>query len=153
MKYNFVRCGLKFHWSNALEMCLPWWNLLFKLSQDLCGCLPRKLCLAASRIKTRHIWFDPLGGKVLDTFGFQSQIMLLIVFKMRLDSSPSMQAETEFSVGYHFLLLTLENFVSQICHKCFESKRKALGQWRGTHALNVSSLFSKAHVTNYRKTQ
>lgn len=90
-------------------------------------------------MKTRHIWFDPLGRKVLDTFGFQSQIMFLIVFRMRLDSSPSMQAETEFSVGYHFLLLTLANFVSQIGYNCFEFKKRALGQWRATFALNVNS--------------
>lgn len=46
---------------------------------------------------------------------------------MRLDSSPSMQADAEFSVGYRFLLLTLVNFVSQICYNCFELKTKAQG--------------------------
>lgn len=48
---------------------------------------------------------------MLDAFGFQSQIIFLIIFKMQLDSSPSMQADAEFSIGYQFFLLTLVNFV------------------------------------------
>lgn len=47
---------------------------------------------------------------MLDTFGFQSQIIFLIIFKMQLDSSPSMQTDSEFGVGYYFYLLILVGF-------------------------------------------
>lgn len=104
-------------------------------------------------MKTRHIWFGPLGRKVLDTFGSQSQIMFLIIFTMRLNSSPSMQTDAEFGVGYRFLSSALVNFVSQICSDCFESKKKAWGQRRGTFTINVHPLFLNVHFTNYRKTQ
>ena len=47
---------------------------------------------------------------MLDTFGFQSQIIFLIIFKMQLDSSPSMRTDSEFGVGYYFYLLILVGF-------------------------------------------
>lgn len=47
---------------------------------------------------------------MLDTFGFQSQIIFLIIFKMQLDSSPSMRTDSEFGVGCYFYLLILVGF-------------------------------------------
>lgn len=65
---------------------------------------------------------------MLDTFGFQSQIIFLIIFKMHLDSSPSMRTDEEFSVGYYFYLLILVNFFFfSDFYDSFKLKRKAQG--------------------------
>lgn len=65
---------------------------------------------------------------MLDTFGFQSQIIFLIIFKMQLDSSPPMRTDAEFGVAYYFylLILVIFFFLSDF-YGSFKLKRKAQG--------------------------